>query len=944
MIEFLFRRIVNNKWLFLCLLLGTLSTTAIISAIPMYSSAILQKVLTKDLEYSHVETATSPGLFSILLKGDGLYYPEIVNKIKTIDALSETSYKNAYKLPIEETINQLRFDRLFIQRSGDDFYNKQAFFCYPTTINDLEKHIELVYGRIPEVKSESVYEVLVSNEALKSMQLMTDKVYSLVSKNKLEDTVNEIVQFKIVGVFTVIDKNELFWSNGRYDSFSTNFVFNREDLLTFADNNKFMRLKDYESSYFYDYHEIKLNDIATITQTFSQQLKEKETNGYKLFYLQFPVTQILSNYVLRQDELRVTLWILIVPLIIIMCFYALIISHLIIESDKNEIAVLKSRGAKRNQIFFLYIVECLVLAVASMTIGPYLGYGVCKILGSSNGFLEFVSRKALELNFSLEVYQYALYATLLFSLFVLAPAFKASHTSIVQYKRNLLSKNKTTLWKKFYVDFIILGTSIYGVYIFNQRKDILGMTGLSGSEVKIDPLLFFISTFFIVGMSLVFLRVYPLLIQLIFYIGQSKWNPVMYFSLVNVGKADKNLQSIMLFIILTLSFGIMNANQARTINSNIIDRVMYKNGAEIVIEPFNNLKHEAPGMAPNALAEPVELVYQAPPYIKYKELQGIEALTRVINTSDTSMSFNSKRLKNVHTLAITPNEFGKVVWSRNDLLPFHINNYLNIMTEAPKAAYVSTSFQTEQQIKVGDVISVYFPDGKVECTVYGFLDYFPTYNPYTETGAPSYFVVMNYTYVDDTLPLQPYEIWMKKQANITDTEINEQIVEKKLKVERIDYSSQQIIAKKNAPMLLGTNGILTMCFIITMLIATVGFIIFWALSIRERSLKFGIFRAIGMPMSHVSLIMLCEQILVSGVAIVVGFVLGSVASQIFIPLLEIFYSSAEQVPVFRIVAEPSDYYKVLVITLVMVVSGLLVLARMVKSIKINQVIKLGEDS
>lgn len=960
MIEFLYRRIMNNKWLFFCLLLGILLTTAVISALPMYSSAILQKVLTKDLENEHIKTSTSPGLVSILVKGDGLYSPDIVKSIHQIDALAETKYKNAYDLTRVEDVNQLRFDRLFLQRTGDDYFNRQDFYAYPTYLKNIQEHVTLSYGVYPKAKACSgeeitesgksgnsdtvIYEVLVSNEALKRMQLVIDKTYSLVSKNKLSDDINEVIEFKIVGVFTVIDKNELFWSNGRYDTYLNNLLFQSEDLESIANNNPYMRLKDYEQSYFYDYHEIKLEDIQTITNTYRQQLSEMKTNGIKLFYLQFPVIQLLSAYVQRQVELRITLWILMVPLIIIMCFYALIISHLIIENDKNEIAVLKSRGAKRYQIFFLYIVECLVLSIVSMAVGPYLGYVVCKILGASNGFLEFVSRKGLELRMSVDVYVYAFYATCIFSVFVLAPAFKASHTSIVQYKRSLLDKNKKPLWKKFYVDFMILATSIYGVYLFNQRKDILSMTGLSGSEVKIDPLLFFISTFFILGMSLMVLRIYPLLIQMIFYVGQKKWNPILYFSLVNVSKADRNLQSIMLFIILTLSFGIINANQARTINSNIMDRVMYKNGAEIVVEPFNNLKHAAPDLAPNALAEPVKPTYQEPPYQKYTQLNGIETATKVINTKESEIVIDSKHIKNVHTLAVTPNEFGKVVWSRSDLLPFHINDYLNIMTEAKKAVYVSTSFKDAYDLKIGDLISVVFPTGKVECMVYGFVDYFPTYNPFTPTGAPSFFVVMNYQYVDDLLPTQPYEIWMKKSAGITDTQINDELVKSKLFVERVDYSSQEIIAKKNAPMLLGTNGILTMCFIITMLTATVGFIIFWALSIRERSLKFGIFRAIGMPMSHVSLIMVCEQILVSGVAIVVGFGLGTFASKIFIPLLEIFYSSAEQVPVFKIVAYPSDYFKVLIITLIMVISGLIVLARMVKGIKINQVIKLGEDS
>ena len=44
-----FRKILNNKWLMLCLLFGFIVVVAMVSAVPMYSNAILQKMLNDDL-------------------------------------------------------------------------------------------------------------------------------------------------------------------------------------------------------------------------------------------------------------------------------------------------------------------------------------------------------------------------------------------------------------------------------------------------------------------------------------------------------------------------------------------------------------------------------------------------------------------------------------------------------------------------------------------------------------------------------------------------------------------------------------------------------------------------------------------------------------------------------------------------------------------------------
>jgi putative ABC transport system permease protein len=80
------------------------------------------------------------------------------------------------------------------------------------------------------------------------------------------------------------------------------------------------------------------------------------------------------------------------------------------------------------------------------------------------------------------------------------------------------------------------------------------------------------------------------------------------------------------------------------------------------------------------------------------------------------------------------------------------------------------------------------------------------------------------------------------------------------------------------------------------------------------------------------------------VAIVIGFVLGTVASTIFIPMLEMVYSAYHQIPPFKITADFNDYIKVLGIAGSMLFAGLVLLYTLVRSINVHQVIKMGEDS
>jgi putative ABC transport system permease protein len=340
-----------------------------------------------------------------------------------------------------------------------------------------------------------------------------------------------------------------------------------------------------------------------------------------------------------------------------------------------------------------------------------------------------------------------------------------------------------------------------------MRRDILGLSGLSGTDLSVDPLLFFISTFFILGISLMFLRLYPLLIRLIFRLGSRWWNPVAYFSLINVSRADRNQQSIMLFIILSLSFGIMNANQARTINSNVIDKVMYNNGADVVIEPYNNL-NKSVDFIPAIPVDDIESdigpkVYIEPPYDQYLKINGYESITRVLVDKLATLTSGRERIRNIKVMGITPHEFGKTAWFRNDLLkPYHLNNYLNILTKAPKAVLLSSSIRDEFRIREGDTVSITLRNGgTLDFTVYGFIDYFPDCNIYSDeaTMNKNHFAVINHSYVMKKLPPVPYEIWLKKKPGVTDGEINDQITSLNLRVDRVDYASQEIIKKKMIP-------------------------------------------------------------------------------------------------------------------------------------------------
>ena len=80
------------------------------------------------------------------------------------------------------------------------------------------------------------------------------------------------------------------------------------------------------------------------------------------------------------------------------------------------------------------------------------------------------------------------------------------------------------------------------------------------------------------------------------------------------------------------------------------------------------------------------------------------------------------------------------------------------------------------------------------------------------------------------------------------------------------------------PLLQGTNGVLTMSFIVTMILCAAGYLIYWIMSIRSRELMFGILRACGMHKEEIFHMLIVEQIFSGAVSVFAGFGIGKIAS------------------------------------------------------------------
>jgi len=141
----------------------------------------------------------------------------------------------------------------------------------------------------------------------------------------------------------------------------------------------------------------------------------------------------------------------------------------------------------------------------------------------------------------------------------------------------------------------------------------------------------------------------------------------------------------------------------------------------------------------------------------------------------------------------------------------------------------------------------------------------------------------------------------------------------------------------------GTNGILTVGFMVVLLLCSVGFLIYWILSIQSRSLLFGIFRAMGMSMREVFTMLINEQVFISGLSIAVGALVGHLTAMLYMPLIQLGYAASDNAIPLEVISSSTDQLRLLSVVGAVMLLCMMILGMLISHMKVTQALKLGED-
>lgn len=926
------RKMWNKKSMIAFLFIGNLLFIGIAAVNPIFLNATFKRTLYTSITSLEEEQGQWPMLYSVTPAST--YKPQMLQRTSK-ELLSSA---DDFELPLYELIT-------FYSQKTDETVSSLAredrtSSLQVSTITGLGDHIEILSGT-PMSSSpdeEDVIDAVVSQRAFRKCEFILGEVLTFES---LELRPGVPLKIRVSGIFKNNQENDAYWINSP-NSYTQNLFINDSlyASLYLSDNSA---VKSKAAWYaLYDYSNLHLDSIPAVLTQISRydELFQSEygTNHTCSF------TDIYKHYLVTKRNTEIIFRILQIPFFLLLLSFILMVSRQLLSMELSEIAIYASRGVSRKQIFTMYLIQSLFITFSASILAIPFSWFLVNLLGSASGFLTFSKDNTLYPDFPFQVLLYMLVSCILSISIMLLPVIRQSKTTVVQRRTEKYRKRRSFIWQKYCLDFILLGISFYGLFNFSNQKDVILSRIISGKTL--DPLPFLCSSLFLFGCGLLMFHLTTYIIRFVFFLFKKFWSPSLYSSFAYLTKTRKQQMYFTVFLFLTIALGIFNSVAARTINNNDEQNTRYLTGADLVLQERWQSNSDSLDVQENNGV----LIYQEPDFSKYTELNHVESIAKVYRTDGMTVNLPSGNLKNVALMGIQSKDFGETAYFDSSLLPQHWYNYLNLLAKNPTGVLVSSALADEYHVKKGDDILIKNTDGVyLRGTVLDFVSYWPGYaSSYYELQSDGrlkeeqqHLIVANLSAVQNAFGILPYEIWFKTNGN--NTTVCQEISALGIPVLSITDTEKLLQNRKNDALINSTNGILTLGFLISIILCAAGFLIYWTLSIKERELQFGIFRAMGMTLCEIIEMLINEQLFLSLLPILTGIFFGCLAAKLYMPIIQMIYSSADYVIPLKVIFSTKDNLKLTILLIFIFGLCMSILIHITQKMKIAQALKLGED-
>ncbi|MEM7112252.1 MAG: ABC transporter permease [Chloroflexota bacterium] len=658
--------------------------------------------------------------------------------------------------------------------------------------------------------------------------------------------------------------------------------------------------------------------------------------------LQSPV-EALELYYTSVNFLGTLLTAFNVPIIgLVLAFIGLVVG-LAVNERRNEIAVMRSRGAGLGQMLGIGLLEGVVLGVIAFGLGSLLAIWLTGLIGRTRSFLDFSAATELQVVLTNGAIRAGLTAVLLALVARIIPTLAAARHTIITYKQDRARSASNPWWQRMWLDLLLLIPAGYGFYLLRQQGGLFAETlqtigdeseavaTVASADPFQNPLLLLVPALTIFAFTLLFLRIMPYLMRGLSWLLAQTSSVGLLLAVRQLARTPSFYATPLILLILTVSLAVFTASLARTMDLQLYDQSYYEVGADVSVFDFSTRANQRTGLGDVFFV----------PTSAYRDLPGVLGAARVGRYPSSTGS--SRRDGDGVYLGVDRADFAQAAFWRADFAGQQLGTLLNRLAITPNGVLLPHDYLADHNLGIGDIFrqEVAIPGGIVELEnqIVGVFDYFPSWYP----EADGFLAVAN---LDDLFRQAggdfPYHIWLRLASDVTAEDLEAQLQAESVGTRDWDTPLGQIRLEQTRPERQGLFGLLSVGFVAAALLTVFGFFLYALFSFRRRFIELGVLRAVGLGTEQMLSLLAFElgSLILLGLGL--GTLLGTLVSQEFIPYLQLGGEETALVPPYLVEIAWSSVWQIYILFGLLFLVALIVLGGLLLRMKIFQAVKLGE--
>ena len=289
--------------------------------------------------------------------------------------------------------------------------------------------------------------------------------------------------------------------------------------------------------------------------------------------------EALYEYDLRLFFSKLPMFVILVLISVVILYYVITLSSLVVEQQRGEIVLLKSRGASSAQVLSVYVVEGLTIAVLATVLAPFLAAAVISLLGYTPAFSDLSGGGRLEILISPNAYLMSAFGGLLSFGALMIPAFQASGMSMTTFRQQSARPYTQPFYQRYYLDVLLLVIGMILLRQLSEQGSVVAV-GIFG-EIAVDQILLAVPAVILVASALALLRLFPLFMRISSALLSSFLSAGLVLGIWQMARNPTHYARLSLMLILMAGLGIFAASFGGTLQRSFEERALYATGADV---------------------------------------------------------------------------------------------------------------------------------------------------------------------------------------------------------------------------------------------------------------------------------------------------------------------------------------------------------------------------